>query len=99
MQFEASLTNDHIVGEDFLSAFYKLFCLTFYVSNDQWKNTVWQRFLQGTWEIFLWKNNLNFNSYKLSYNPFLSFHRNQKQESNCQQVGGLVTRNSFAFYL
>ena len=28
---------------------------------------------------------------------FLTFHRNQKQESNSQQVGGLVTRNSFVF--
>ena len=26
---------------------------------------------------------------------FLSFHKNKKQESNFQQVGGLVTRNSF----
>ena len=30
---------------------------------------------------------------------FLSFHRNQKEESNLQQVDGLVTRNSFAFRL
>ena len=34
----------------------------------------------------------------LSY-LFLSFHRNQKQESNVQQVSGLVTRDSFAFCL
>ena len=33
----------------------------------------------------------------LVYIPFLSFHRNQKQESNFQQTGGLVTRNSFYF--
>ena len=29
----------------------------------------------------------------------LFFHRNRKQELNFQQVGGLVTRNSFAFCL
>ena len=31
--------------------------------------------------------------------PFLSFRRNQKQESNFQQVGGLVTRNISIFFL
>ena len=30
---------------------------------------------------------------------FLSIHRNEKQESNFQQVGGLVTSNSFTFCL
>ena len=30
---------------------------------------------------------------------FLSLHKNQKQESNFQQVDGVVTRNSFAFCL
>ena len=30
---------------------------------------------------------------------FLSFHRNQKQELNFWQVGGLVMKNSFAFCL
>ena len=59
--------------------------------------------LQKTWERFLYENNCNYNSYKFSYKftfiPLLYFHRNQKQESNFQQVGGLVTRNSFAFCL
>ena len=36
---------------------------------------------------------------KCTFLPFLFFHKNQKQESNFQQVGGLVTRNSFAFCL
>ena len=34
-QFEISSTNIHIVGEDLLSAFYKLFYLRFFVSIDQ----------------------------------------------------------------
>ena len=59
--------------------------------------------LQGIWERFLCENNLNYNSYKCSYKftfiSFLSFRRNQKQGSNFQQVGGLVTRNSSAFCL
>ena len=45
----------------------------------------------------------NYHSYKFrnkfTFIPFLSFHRNQEQESNFQQVGGLATRNSFAFCL
>ena len=60
------------------------------------------KILQETWERFLYENNCNYTSYKFSYNftfiPLLYFHRNQKQESNFQQVGGLVTRNSFAFF-
>ena len=44
------------------------------------------------WERFLYENNCNYNFYKFSYKfifiPFLSLHRNQKQESNFQQVGG-----------
>ena len=31
--------------------------------------------------------------------PFLTFRRNQKQDSNFQQGGGLVTRNISVFYL
>ena len=40
----SSSTNMHIVSGDLLSAFYKLFCLRFCVSSDQWKNTMKQRF-------------------------------------------------------
>ena len=43
--------------------------------------------------------NLATNSYKFTFVLFLSYHTNQKQESNFQQVGGLVTRNSFVFCL
>ena len=59
------------------------------------------KILQGIWEKFLYQNNQNYNSYKFRYKftfiPFLSFHRNLKQKSNIQQVGGLVTRNCFLF--
>ena len=52
---------------------------------------------------FYIKNDRKYNSYKFSYKftfiPFLSFHRNQRQEPNFQQVGGLVTRNNLAFCL
>ena len=58
---------------------------------------------QGIWERSLYENNRNSNSCKFCckyiFIPFLFFHRNQKQESNFQQVGGLVTWNSFTFYL
>ena len=96
----SSSTNVHIVGEDFLWAFYKLFYLRFCLSSDQWKNKhCVAKILQGIWKRFLYENNCNYNSCKFSHKfifiLFLSFHRNQKQESNFQQVGGLVTRNSF----
>ena len=59
--------------------------------------------LQGILERFLYQNNRNYNSYKLSYKfdfiPVLSFRRNQKQESKFQQIGDLVTRNISAFCL
>ena len=55
------------------------------------------KILQGIREIFFHENNGNYNNYKFSHKfafiPFLSFRRNLKQESNFQQVGGLVTRN------
>ena len=39
---ESSSTNVHIAGEDLLRVFYKLICLQFCVSSDQWKYTVSQ---------------------------------------------------------
>ena len=54
-------------------------------------------------EMFLHENNRNYNSYRFSYKftfmLFLSFLTNQKQESDFQQVGGLVTRNISVFCL
>ena len=61
------------------------------------------RILQGILERFLYENNRNYNSYKFGYKfgfiPVLSFRRNQKEESNFQQVGDLVTRNISVFCL
>ena len=61
------------------------------------------KILQGIWERFLYENNRNYNSCKFSYKftviPFLTSNRNQKQESNFQQIGGLATRNSLAFFI
>ena len=58
--------------------------------------------LQGIRETFLYENNRDYNSYKFNckfaFIPFLLFRRNQKQESNFQQVGGQAKRNiSFLF--
>ena len=38
-------------------------------------------------------------SYKFAFILFLSFLKNEKQESGFQQVGGLVTRNISVFCL
>ena len=67
------------------------------------EKTLLARILQEILERFLYENNRNYNSYKISYKfdfiPVLSFRRNQKQESNFQQVGDLVTRNISDFCL
>ena len=53
--------------------------------------------------MFLHENNCKYNSYKFDYKfafiPFLPFLRNQKQESNFYQIGGVVTGNVSAFCL
>ena len=91
-QLQSSSTNVHIVGEDLLTALCELFSLRFCVSSVA-------KILQGIWETFLHENNHNYNSYKFSYKftfiPFLSFRKSQKQESNFQQVGGLVSKCFF----
>ena len=62
-----------------------------------------KKILQGILEINLFENNHKSNFYKFSYNfaymSVLSFRRNQKQESNFQQVGDVVTRNSSVYCL
>ena len=59
--------------------------------------------LLAIWEIFLHKNNPNYNSYIFSYKfafvLFLSFLLNQKHEFGFQQVCGLVARNISVFFL
>ena len=39
-EFKNFSTNVSIVGEDLLRAFYRLFCLQYFDSGDQWKNNV-----------------------------------------------------------
>ena len=59
--------------------------------------------LPGIWERFLHGKNRKNNSYKFTYKfvfiSFLSFRRNQNQDWKFQQVGGLVTRNIFCFFV
>ena len=69
---ENSSTNAHIAGEDLLWAFYKLFCLRFCVSNDQWKNTVQQRFYKEFERDFYLKIILTLIATNLVKNSFLS---------------------------
>ena len=80
-------------------ALLKVFCFKWSVK----KHCIGKVFTRNLEESFFYKNNRNYNSYKFSYKftfiPFLTFHRNQKQESNFQRVVGLVTRNSFVFCL
>ena len=57
------------------------------------------KILQGIWETFFYENNRHHNSYKFAFIPFLPFHRNQEQDSNFQQLGGLITRNISVFCL
>ena len=97
MTFGKLSTNVHIVVEDLMRAFYKLFCLLFWVSSDQWKTVCSKDFKRNLREIFMIIMVASYNSYKFNYRfafiPFLSFRRNQKQESNFQQVGDLLTRS------
>ena len=63
------------------------------------EKTLCRKVLQGVLERFLYDNNRNYNSYKFDVIPVLSFRSNQKQESDFQQDGDLVTRNISAFCL
>ena len=98
---ESSLTNVPTVGEDLLRAFCKLFYLWFFISSDQWKNTVQQRFYVLFERHFYMKINCNFNAYRFSCQlvafSLLFFHMEQKWRSIFKEVGGLVTKNVFVF--
>ena len=104
-QLEGCSTNMHIVRKDLLRTLRKLVCLRFYVPCDQGNNTEHcvAKILQGIRETFFDENNRKYNSCKFScrfvFIPFLSFRRNQKQESNFLQVGDLLTRNISVFCL
>ena len=98
---ESSLTNVPTVGEDLLRAFCKLFYLWFFVSSDQWKNTVQQRFYVLFERHFYMKINCNFNAYRFSCQlvafSLLVFHMEQKWRSIFKEAGGLVTKIVFVF--
>ena len=84
-------TNVSIVGEELLRAFYRLFYLQV-VS----EKTLGSQGFTSNLRHILYENNRSYNfyrsSYKFAFILFLSFLKNQKQESGFQQVGGLVTR-------
>ena len=79
-----------MVGEDLLRAFYKLFYLQFCDSSDQCERYFYMKIIITIVPTNLFTNSL----LSLFYFP-----RNQKQESNFQQVGGPVKRNNSTFYL
>ena len=57
------------------------------------------KILEEIWERYLYDDNLNYNSNKFSFkfvfNTWLSFPAKQKQETNFQQVGDLVSSICF----
>ena len=75
---------------------YKLLYLQLFYSSDQRKNT--SNYFAGNLRVtFIWKINQNYNSNrvinKFAFILLLSFLTDQKQDSDFQQVGGLLTRN------
>lgn len=65
---ETSLTNVHIVGEDFLRAFWKLYYVRFCISSVQWRNTVQQRLFERQFSMKIiitmtWLYNHSYNFY------------------------------------
>ena len=71
-QLESSSTNVHIVIEDLMRAYCKLFYLRFCVSSDQWKKLC--KILLGVWKTFVRKNNCNYTSHKFNHKLiFISF--------------------------
>ena len=84
-----------------LREFYRLFYLQFFLFKWSVKKHCAAKVLLAIWEIFSHENNRSYNSYRLSYKftfiLLLSFLTNKKQESDFQQIGGLVTRNISVF--
>ena len=97
---ESFSTNVPIVREDLLKAFCRLFYLQFVLQVISEKTLYSKGFTSNLRDIFPW-NNRNYDSYRFSYKfgfiPFFSFLPNLKQESESQQVAGLVTRNIYVF--
>ena len=96
---ESSPTNMHIVAKNLLRAFCKFLYLWFCVLSEQWKKHCVAKILLAILEILLYENSYNYDSYKFSnkFTFFFSFRTNQKQESNFQEAGGLLTKNIFVF--
>ena len=90
----------YIISDDLLWDFYKFFWLQSCVQVISEK-TYCSKILFAIWKACLYQNDLNRNSYRTGNEPRIipsfSFIQNQKQESNFQQVGGLVTRLTFQF--
>ena len=101
-QFESFSINVSMADEDILWTFYRLFYLQFCNSSDKWKSKFIAKVLLAIWVMFLHENSRNYNSYRFSqkicFYPLFVF-KNQKQESDFQQVGGLVTGNISVFCL
>ena len=100
-QLEILLTIVHIDGDDLLRAFCNLSQLKFCISSDPRKTTVQQKRYQQCARHFLMKIIINTIPTKLAKSlflcPFLSFRRNQKQESNFRQAAGLVIKQNLLF--
>ena len=103
MESSCDIVGVHIVGEDFPREFWKFILFTVLCFKCWVKKHCAAKISQGIWERFLYENNRSYNSYKLSckftFILCLSFRRNQKPDSNFQQVGDLVTRNISVFCL
>ena len=90
----------HIVGEDLLRVFDKLFHLRFWGSSGQWKKHFIEEVLSNfIWETFLYEHIFNCNSYKFSYKfafiRLLYVHGKLKSESKIQLVSCLVMKNIY----
>ena len=78
-------------------------CFTYSFASQVVTEKTLENVLLAIWELFLHENNQNYNS-NIFINKFtiillFPFLRNQEQESDFQQVGGLVTRNITDFCL
>ena len=100
---ESFVTNVHIVGEDLLKAFYKLFYLRFFILSDQWKKRFVAKILEGNYgTFFCTKIILTTIPTSLVTNLLLYFFvlsKKPKIRINVQWVGGLVIRNISLFCL
>ena len=99
---ESFSNNLHIVSENLLRVFDKLFCLRFYVSSKSGKEHCVAKILQGIWQIFLYENNCNCKFCKFSYKfAFILFFCSFEEiKNNNQSFTKLVAwqREIFLFF-